>query len=62
MRKSTEKTLIINCMMMAQRDLIASIKITSDHFIQEYEKINKKTVNKSGKTLSMHKSSGRSLE
>jgi hypothetical protein len=48
--------------MMAQRDLIASMKITASHFLQEYEKSNKKVLNKGGKTLSMHKSSGRSLE
>lgn len=61
MRKSTEKTLIINCMMMAQRDLMASSKISAHSFLEEYIKINKTTVNRSGKTLSMHKSSGRSF-
>ena len=28
MKKSTEKTLMINCMMMAQKELISTLKIS----------------------------------
>lgn len=49
-------------MMMAQRDMISGAKISREVFLEEYKKINNKVANKSGKTLSMHKSSGRSLE
>jgi hypothetical protein len=62
MRKSTEKTLIINCMFMAQRSLMESTQITNEYFLAEYHKANNKTLNRSAKPLSMHKSSGRSYE
>lgn len=48
--------------MMAQRDIINGAKISQEVFLEEYKKINNRVANKSGKTLSMHKSSGRSLE
>lgn len=48
--------------MMAQRDLMTATKITQQVFLEEYKKTIKKATNRSGKTLSMHKSSGRSFE
>lgn len=48
--------------MMAQRDIINGAKISREVFLEEYKRVNNKVANRSGKTLSMHKSSGRSLE
>ena len=62
MKKSTEKTLIINCMKLAQRDLMASTQITHEVFYQKLREKENRVLNKGGKTLAMHKSSGRSFD
>ena len=62
MKKSTEKTLMINCMLMAQQDLLLNMKIGKEMFIgQTIEKSNK-MLNKGGKSLEMLKSSARGME
>ena len=35
MRKSTEKTLILNCMMIAQKELIVCAKMSKEAFLEE---------------------------
>ena len=51
MRKSTEKTLILNCMMMAQKDLLISQKISKEVFISETIKRETRVMNKGRKKL-----------
>jgi hypothetical protein len=59
LERSIEKVLIINCMMMAKRDLIDSAKITNQIFLQSI--LEKSKVQPQKKSIAMHKSAGRGL-
>ena len=60
-RKSIEQVMLINCMLMAQQQLLTTHSITQDAFRHTVIEHSRKIASSNCKQLQMHKSSGRGL-
>jgi hypothetical protein len=60
MRKSIEKVMIVNCMILARKHLITHALTTEDSFTERV--IEKGKATPKGKSMQLHKSSARGLE
>lgn len=60
MKKSIEKVMIVNCMILAKQHLMLHAKMTEDVF--RSNAIEKGKVNHKGKSIQLHKSSSRGLD
>jgi hypothetical protein len=61
-KNTVEQTLIVNCMHMAKRDLMANIKISNEAFLSGVLDNYKRTHKVNKKSMELHKASGRGME
>lgn len=60
-KNTIEQTLIVNCMHMARRDLMANVKLSGEMFIQNVMESYKRTHKVNKKSMELHKASGRGM-